>query len=227
MERSMRLTRRLAAIPPDAPSAGARVSVAVTAEERLEAARLVGRLYRAEGYLGWEAEPDAPFLTPHHLLPESTVFIAREADRIAGTVTVVLDSHAGLPMEAVYGREVRALRASGRTPCEICSLAVDAVRLSRSSRILLSLFRIANAYLVHFTGASDALITLKPSHAEFYGERLRFRPFGALKADPRFRGAETVALRQTREGVEDAARLAPRVFGAPTREEQGALFSVI
>lgn len=194
--------------------------IATDMEERLEAARLVGRLYRAEGYLP-EGGPAAPFLTPHHLLPEATVFVARLGGRIAGTLTVVCDSAAGLPLEELYGAEVAALRAEQRVPCELCSLAVDPDLAERSPQVVLSLFRCATAYLLHFTSSSDALITLKPAHAVFYGKRLCFRDFGGFKQDARFAGAATVAMRLSREDVRQASvsrRLAP-VFGQMEKEE--------
>jgi hypothetical protein len=219
MDRSMRLTRRLEAIPAQLAADTAFLDVATAAGERLEAARLVGRLYRAEGYLEQGAVPDAPFRTPHHALPEATVFVAREAGSVVGTLTAVLDSRAGLPLEALYGGEVTALRDAGRVPCELCSLAVEPRGTSQSAAILQGLFRIATAFIVHFTETTDALITLKPSHRAFYARRLRFHDFGPLRTDPRFRQAETVALRLTREVVEGAASL----FGAPTAKELGRL----
>lgn len=194
--------------------------IAVATEERLEAARLVGRLYRAEGYLP-DGAPDAPFITPHHLLPEATVFAARLSKRVAGTLTVVCDSASGLPLEDLYGAEVARLRGQHRVPCELCSLAVDPDLAERSPQVVLSLFRCATAYLLHFTSSTDALITLKPAHAAFYGKRLCFRDFGGFKQDARFADAATVAMRLSREDAQQAAvsrRLAP-VFGQMEREE--------
>jgi hypothetical protein len=236
MKMRTRLSQRLAAIGM-ADHSGDILSpldistrIATTAAERLEAARLVGRQYRAEGYLGQEQNDNAPFFTPHHGLPEATVFIAREGERIAGTLTVVIDSNAGLPMEDLYSEEVADLRLRGRTLCEICSLSVDPQREERSSLLVLSLFRYATAYLLHFTRVTDALITLKPTHADFYGRRLRFQPLGATKRDRRFRDADTVLMGLARERVESpgvprtrAERLHAIVFSAASREELASL----
>lgn len=205
-------------------------SIATTAADRLDAARLVGRQYRAEGYLGQEQHENAPFFTPHHRLPEATVFITREGERIAGTLTVVIDSSAGLPMEDLYSEEVTGLRLRARTLCEICSLAVDPQREERSSLLVLSLFRCATAYLLHFTRVTDALITLKPTHAEFYGRRLGFKSLGVTKRDQRFRDADTVLMGLARERVESpglphtrAECLLAIVFSAASREELASL----
>jgi hypothetical protein len=204
--------------------------VATTAAQRLDAACLVGRQYRAEGYLVREEHDNAPFFTLHHLLPEATVFVARDGERIAGTLTVVIDSNAGLPMEKLYSEEVAGLRLRGRNLCEICSLAIDPQREERSSLLVLSLFRCATAYLLHFTRVTDALITLKPTHTEFYGRRLGFESLGVTKRDRRFRDADTVLMGLARERVESpgpprtrAERLLAMVFSAASREELASL----
>jgi hypothetical protein len=213
MKTLQRMSQRLAAITRESLSdhvvlrAPVTFSVAASANVRLDAARLVGKLYSAEGYLGEEHVDGAPFLTPHHLLPEATVFIAREGKRVIGTLTVILDSAAGLPMESLYGEEVAQLRASGRRVCEICSLAIDPQRENGSSTLVLNLFKRAMTYLVHLTDVSDALITLKPSHAAFYGRRLNFVSMGELKFDTRFGNAETVAMRMSREYYNLAAAI--------------------
>lgn len=222
-----RLSRRLNAIERETPmppvSEGDPVSIAIatTAGDRLAAARLVGRLYSAEGYLGNDHRGDSPYFTLHHLLSEATVFVAREGSHIIGTLTVILDSGAGLPMESLYGEDVDALRNAGRSVCEICSLAIDPYREKRSSSLVLNLFKQAMSFLVYLTPVTDALITLKPSHAEFYGRRLGFSPMGGLKFDGRFSDAETVAMRLSREQV---SRLAAGSVSLDRRERWLAEF---
>lgn len=234
-----RLSRRLNAIereprPLHIPE-GDRVSVgiATTASDRLAAARLVGKLYSAEGYLGNDHQSDAPFFTLHHLLTEATVFVAREGPNIIGTLTVILDSGAGLPMESLYGEDVATLRGAERRVCEICSLAIDPYRENRSSSLVLNLFKHAMTFLVHLTPVTDALITLKPSHAEFYGRRLGFSRVGELKFDGRFSDAETVAMRLPREEVarlsegndssDRRERWLAEFFAAPSTKELNAM----
>lgn len=233
---STRLSQRLTQITDDAipPHAGLQsaVAVAATETERLSAARLVGRQYRAEGYLpddDGDGEREPAFRTPHHLLPETVVFIARECARVVGTLTVVPDSPAGLPMEALYAEEVSALRNLGRIPCEICSLAFDSRTEHRNTAPVLQLFRLACGYLRRFTPVTDALVTLKPSHQDFYERFMGFGRIGERKQDPRFRGADTVAMRLTREAAEArewsrsargrSARCLDYVFAPPSKSE--------
>jgi hypothetical protein len=141
-----------------------------------------------------------PYVRLHHLLDESTVFVAVSRGRIVGTVTTIVDSEAGLPMEALYEEEVMSLREAGRRPCEFCSVALEPNPGSGTARLLLDLFRLAYRHATWVSGASDVCITLKPSHAAFY-HRLGFVRMGRSKQDPRFADADTIALRLSREST--------------------------
>ncbi len=168
--------------------------VAGTAKQRFEAACLVGRMYQAEGYLKEDRATRPPaFFGLHHLLDECVTFIAEEDNRITGTLTVILDSPAGLPLEGLYPEEVAALRRQEHRVCEFCSLAVEPKRREHRS-IVLGLFKKAFAYVHHLAGVTDVCVTLKPSHERFY-RRLRFEDLGGFRRDHRFDGAETIALR--------------------------------
>lgn len=209
------------------------VRVARDADERLEAATLVARMYRTEGYLTERKESHVePFYGLHHLLDETTVFVASDGERIVGTLAVILDSPAGLPMETLYGDEIDRLRREGRRPCEFCSLAVDPELGRRGSKLLLSLFRLAYVFAYYHTSSSDVCLTLKPSHRPFY-DRLGFEELGPFRLDRRFCEADTLALRLPRETVDrlwtsgQAAerRFRPRAFcsGRPTLDEERRL----
>ena len=199
MQTSARLSQKLKAISSDAAGAPYAVGVAGTPAERLAAARLVGAMYRGEGYLAGVPERETgseAFYTLHLLLDEAVIFVAREEEsgRIVGTLTTVLDSAAGLPMDALYAEELALLRGQGRTCCEFCSLAVDPDCGSRATGLLLALFRVAYRYAHHQDRVDDVCVTLKPSHAGFY-KRLGFEQCGPLRLDPRFGNADTIAMR--------------------------------
>ena len=159
-----------------------------------------GRLYRTEGYLGGAVGTAEPFFTFQHGLPETTVFVAKQEGRVAATLSVVFDSPCGLPLEDLYRAETAALRARGRSPCEICSLAVDPRSRSGSS-LVLQLFRCATLHILRQPLTTDLLVTLKPSHGRFYQKGMGFESFGALAGDPRFCHAETIALRLSLEAI--------------------------
>lgn len=236
MKSSARLSQRLNAIADDVEAVSNalrprfEVHVAVTARERIEAARLVAQAYVQEGYLSqYDGGELRPFLSPHHLLNETTIFMVKNGARIVATLAVIRDSRAGLPMEELYGAEIAKLRKDGRRLCEICSLAVELESGRQNSGLVLELFKAANTYARCVANADDVCLTIKPSHAPFYS-RIAFEEFGGFKLDERFAFAETLAMRLRRETVEAIAdsgrgldrksRLMARVFSVHSSDEQ-------
>lgn len=203
MQTSARLSQKLKAVGEAPELEPFDVGIAQTPAERLAAARLVGAMYMNEGYLAQmvatAGEPPA-FYALHHLLDETLVFVARDAvsGEVAGALAMVIDSPAGLPMDALYREDLDTLRAAGKKLCEFCSLAVDPKLGSRSTGLLLALFRAAYRCAYYVLGADDVCVTLKPSHAPFY-RRICFLPLGELRLDARFAQAETIALRLPHE----------------------------
>lgn len=206
MQTTARLSQRLRSVtaPPGQRHEEALydVRLAVGIVERAEAAKLVEQLYGHEGYLAVRSTsapaPAMPLFSLHHLLDEALVFTARLEGRLVGTLTVIFDSPAGLPMDALYKEELDAHRAAGRRPCEFCSLAVAPDLARNAHGALLELFRAAYRYATYAAGATDVCVTLKPSHAPFY-RRICFQPLGGLRLDARFAQAETIALRLPHE----------------------------
>jgi len=82
-------------------------------------------LHVADAFQGFEdLDAEQLRITPQHVLPESTVLVAYEAERLVGTLTVTLDSPAGLPNDRDYPEEMAALRRAGATLVEFGSLAI-------------------------------------------------------------------------------------------------------
>lgn len=63
-------------------------------------------------------------ITPQHVLPEAYVLLAEEGRQLVGTMTVTLDSPAGLPLDHEYPAPLTQLRQQGHRLCEFNSLAV-------------------------------------------------------------------------------------------------------
>ncbi len=189
-----------------------RVRVAKTAQERMEAGLLVTGQYIQEGYLPRQ-ERGRPFYGLHHLLNESVVFVMHDQGQLVGTITVFLDSIAGLPMDRLWPKETRGLRQAGRRLCEFGSLALVSGPGAPSSIMVLDLFRVAYVYAYHFAQATDVCVTLKPKHRYFY-RRLCFESFGSCLPDPGFGNVDAIAMRlpfeRTRALMEKPVRRAPR-----------------
>jgi N-acyl amino acid synthase FeeM len=70
---------------------------------------LLAAKYQARGY----DEPSGkPFrFTPHHALPNTLTFVAKDGERVVATLSMVPDSPLlRLPMESIYGEEIARLR---------------------------------------------------------------------------------------------------------------------
>ncbi|MBW2733520.1 MAG: hypothetical protein JRH20_14125 [Deltaproteobacteria bacterium] len=155
-----------------------RVSVARSVEDHREAFRLVHIAY---AWLGIEpvAGPDMR-MTPQHVLPESTIFIVRdEEDRLVGTMTVTLDSAAGLPLDHNYARELTTLRQGERRCVEYGSLAV--VQRCKHSGVSTLLTMAANWFSLNYLHATDVVMGVHPKAAPLYRAIFKFAPLGAVR----------------------------------------------
>jgi hypothetical protein len=120
--------------------------------------------------------------TPYHALPDTTLFVAREAGRVVVTCTLVADNTLlGLPMEAVYGAEVDGLRQQGRRLAEITSLAVAELSQREFLPVFTSMLRLMKQYHVS-RGGDTWVITIDPRHRNFYCKVLGYQPLGPCKA---------------------------------------------
>jgi hypothetical protein len=99
-------------------------------------------------------------------------------DRTLGTLSINLDSAAGLDADALYRDQIDLFRAQG-TSCEFTRLAVDTELAGRE--VLCSLFYMAYVFshIVHRT--SHLFIEINPRHQTFYERMLGFRRLGEQK----------------------------------------------
>jgi hypothetical protein len=161
-----------------------KIRLANTEGRRSLASYLIKRQYAWRGYeVG--ALPD---------MPANRVTLAafgRDEHPIA-TITVGLDSSAGLTVETIYPQEVHELRESGRRLAEFTKLAVD--NMVRSKAVLAAIFHIAYIYAYRIRGATDLMIEVNPRHVRFYEAMLGFEKLGDQRLDPRV-NAPAVLLR--------------------------------
>ncbi|MBW2527188.1 MAG: hypothetical protein JRI23_23605 [Deltaproteobacteria bacterium] len=149
------------------------VRIARTAEEYRDAFALVHVAY---AYLGIESvRKTALRITPQHLLPEATVFIAYEGDQPVGTMTVTIDSPAGLPLDGDYPAELDRLRAEGLKLVEYGSLSV--VHRCRHTGVPVLLAMAANCW-AHARGGDQLVIGVHPRAAAYYRALYAFSLMG-------------------------------------------------
>lgn len=152
-----------------------KIRLANTEGRRSLASYLIRRQYAWRGYqVGALSDSQANRVT--------LAAFGRDEQPIA-TITVGLDSPAGLGVESIYPDEVQALRASGKRLAEFTKLAID--NMIRSKAVLAAIFHIAYIYAYRIRGASDLVIEVNPRHVRFYEALLGFEKLGAERIDPR------------------------------------------
>ena len=118
-------------------------------------------------------------ITPQHVLPEATVLVAYEKDQCVGTMTVTLDSPAGLPLEHDYAEPIEMLREQEAGIVEYGSLAV--VRRCWSAGVTVLLNIAATYWSVNMLQATDIVMGVNPKAAPVYRAMYAFRPLGGSK----------------------------------------------
>lgn len=151
-----------------------KVVVAGTVDQYLDAFSLVHVAYASRGICPPRGGLRA---MPHHALPEATVLVVYEQDRIVGTMTVTLDSPAGLPLDGDYPEACERLRRQGSNLVEYGALAV--VERCRHAGVT-TLLSMAAHWLSHrLLRATDCVIGIHPRAAPIYDAMFGFRPLGA------------------------------------------------
>jgi GNAT superfamily N-acetyltransferase len=166
-------------------------SIARERETFEEAFHLV---YQAYTEVGLQAENEARIrFTKYHVVPTTKVFVAVfrpeltkpdferqnvNADkRVVGTLTLVLDSSLGMPVEQVCAPEIQDMRDRGSRMAEVIALAIDPQ--FRRHNVMMYLYKIMFEY-ARLRGVTDICCAVTRRHIEFYRDILLFRPLGQL-----------------------------------------------
>jgi len=155
--------------------------IATSTEELEQAFELVTQQYLASGL---HIDERQLRLTKYHLLPDSKVFIAirkspGEKDKVIGTLTSVIDSNMGLPMDEIYHSQLNRLRIADLQMAEVIGLAVSPLESALQNNIVMYLFKISLQFL-RLTQIDEILCTVKQKHITFYEELLLFKKIGEL-----------------------------------------------
>jgi hypothetical protein len=187
---------------------------------RNRANMLLSRMYSWRGY------GDAIRLPSD---PNCITFTATNHDEVIGTLTLGIDSPAGLAIDRTFKDEVdRFRRAPGAKLCELTKFAFDTSSPARPR--LAALFHLIFIYGSMHYGCTDLLIEINPRHRRFYEVMLGFRRVGevrtnaAVDAPSQLMWINVADIRRyidkhTAEGVTDGRSLYPHFFSE--REEQG------
>jgi hypothetical protein len=168
------------------------VKIAATDAEWRAAFELVARNYKAAGYEG-SLSCKVRF-TPYHALPDSVTFVAKQGETVLMTMSLVPDNRLlGLPLEVLYGEEVRHLRRQRRRLAEVISLAAEeSLEMREFRQVFVSLIRLMKQY--HLTHGGDTwVITVNPRHTTYYTKALGYQPLGPQREYPAVEGHPALA----------------------------------
>lgn len=175
---------------PQGDAAGYVFKIAGSGRELIQAFHLLYEEYRRAGYVA--ESPHRLLFTRYHLLPETTVFLAKSGDEALSTATAVRDSRPfGLPMDDVFGEELDRLRQSRRSILEVSSLASNRRKFSRQG--ITDFISLVYAHSL-FQDVDDICIMVNPKHVRLYMALFGFEIFGTQRHYARV-NAPAVALR--------------------------------
>jgi hypothetical protein len=195
-----------------------RVQIASTRDDWDQAFRLVADNYRARGY---EAGRAAAYrFTAHHALPDTVVLVAKEQGQVVATLSMFMDNTLlGLPMESVYGEELKALRRAGRRLAEVGSLADGGLTTREFLAVFLALIKLTWQHFLR-QGGDTAIIAVNPRHRYFYTKAMGFTPMGGQRAYPTVQNHPAEAyLLDVPMLRERAPEMYQQIFGQPLPPE--------
>lgn len=111
-----------------------------------------------------------------NLLPQSTTFVVEDEAGVAGTLSVVIDSQAGLPGSNEFGEQFSELRTQGRIVAEATMFACRE-ESAKNLDVSLQLMAIAFSWCLE-TGVDDLCMIVNPRHVGFYEKVLGFERLG-------------------------------------------------
>jgi hypothetical protein len=155
------------------PQPAFKIRLAKSAGFRRDAGELIDRRYADRGYL-------VPAITQD---PNLFTFLAYDQGRMVGTVSIRLDSEAGLSADDLYRDELDDLRSGGFKVCEFTRLAVDVKTASKP--VLAGLFHTTYLYAAKVRGYRFVVIEVNPRHVSFYRRALHFEPIGEERTNKR------------------------------------------
>lgn len=183
--------------------------------QRNSASILVNKMYAWRGY------------GDNHLIPARpthSTFTASDNDDLIGTLTLAVDSPAGLAADAIFRDEIDEYRRqTGAKVCELTKLAFNSTVPSKP--MLAALFHIVFIYGQRQHQCTDLFIEVHPRHRRFYQAMLGFNPIGETKINASVRAPAQLMVLKISEIREQIDRYAGQGDDAATRSLYPFFFS--
>ncbi len=168
-----------------------RVELALQQEDMLAAYKLLYNQYLSYGYMSENTNNVRASLW--NTLPETYTVVAKKQGKVVGTVTYIVDSEQGLPMDEFASEALGDLRKKKRILCEVSGLAIE--KKQANSQTLMDMFQYGLVLMRHFIGATDYVITVNPRHEKFYKRLLCFKQIASPKSCHHVNNAPGIPMR--------------------------------
>jgi hypothetical protein len=194
------------------------VKIASRESEWEQAFALAAASYQERGY----ESPGASRLrfTPYHALPETVTLVAKHAEQVLATFSIVMDNTLlGLPMEGTYPGEIASLRGRGRRMFEATTLADGGLNVREFVQVFLTLIKLSMQYHTRH-GGDSYVIAVNPRHRKFYTKIMGFVPLGPLRSYAAVKDAPAEAFLLDNQLLkENAPDTYEQMFGEPLPPE--------
>lgn len=152
------------------------IKIAETKEELEQAFAILHDAYLETDLI--QREESGIRVTKYHSLPSTVTIIVKKNGEVAGTVSLIMDSPFGLPIDQTT--DISSIRANSARVAEVSSLAVKKDSGLRRGRILIPLTTFLHYYAEHIAGV-DALVCVVNKSAKLFYEGIML--FESIKAD--------------------------------------------
>jgi len=174
--------------------------VASSLSEVLDAWCVVYRQYLAASLIG--PNEYSIFTFPEYLSNSTAVIVGSKMNHTVCTVSAVLDSERGLPLDSYYRNELNELRSQNKKLIEIGLLA-DA-RKENSFSIIIDLMAGIARFGV-YSNHHDYVIGVHPRRINFFKQTFGFAPLGEIKDYSKLKTAPVVLLYASGKALETAS----------------------
>lgn len=182
---------------------------AETSSEIEQAFKLIHDSYAENGLS--QKHPSSLRITKYHAMPTTSILIAKQGDEVIATLSVIVDSALGLPVEMLWN--IDHLRAKRIRIAEISSLAIKHGHRKQGGKLLLPLFSYLYHYCSKVLGVDNLVAVTHPRASYFYSDILLFSPLNGGVAGHHAHVRGNPAVAQWLEIGPEAERKYEQVYG--------------
>ena len=182
-------------------------------DEIIESWRIVYHQYVDASLI--DVNPFSIFTFPEYISRNVAVILGKSNENDKCTISAVLDSRKGLPLDAYFKKELNQLRDEGKNLIEIGLLACSREKSAGPFQTIKLLSSVARFGV--FSNHHDYVIGVHPRRVEFFKKIFGFQRIGESKAYHRLKKADVVLLYADGQHFETLARKASHeVYYSPT-----------